>query len=718
MEAIVHGIHGDAFAVLGPHPVDAPGDTTVWEVRAFLPQAKNAWLVTDDSRLPMPRKHREGLFVAGLSSEPGRYQFEVELADGSLSRLEDPYRFGPIITDHDLHLHAEGTLYEAWRSLGAHLAELDGVAGVRFAVWAPNAQNVCVAGDFNSWDARRHPMRLRNSGIWEIFIPGPQLGQPYKYLVRSKFGGHQQFKFDPYAFGSEVPPNSASVITDITYEWNDGDWMAARAEAQPLKSPYSVYEVHLESWMRGPGGAPLTYSQMAVKLVEYVKQLGYTHIELMPVTEHPYSGSWGYQVVGYFAPTARFGSPVEFKSLIDTCHRNGIGVIMDWVPAHFPKDAHGLAFFDGTALYEYADTRKGEHKEWGTLIFNFSRHEVKQFLISSALFWLKEYHIDGLRVDAVASMLYLDYNRKPGQWVPNPFGGRENLEAMDFLRRFNELAHEVPGVVTIAEESTSFPGVSRPVYANGLGFTMKWNMGWMHDMLDYFSIDPIYRRFHQNKITFSLMYAFSENFLLPISHDEVVYGKRSLLSKMPGDEWQKFANARAFLGYMYTHPGKKLLFMGSEIGDRNEWNSAAGVPWQILQHAKNAGLQHFIVQLNRVYREQPALYEVDFEHNGFEWIDFSDAEQSVISFLRRANDNHDELVVVCNFTPVPRYDYEIGVPASGFYQEVLNSDAREFGGSGMGNKGGVTAKEQPKHRRPASIRITLPPLGVMIFKRV
>ncbi len=718
MEAIVQGVHGDAFAVLGPHLVDAAEDGTAWEVRAFLPQAKNAWLLLDGTRTPMLKKHREGFFVAEQTEEPGHYQIEIELWEGSLALLEDPYRFGTIITDFDLHLHAEGTLYEAWKSLGSHLAALDGVPGARFAVWAPNAACVSVVGDFNEWDPRRHPMRLRNSGVWELFIPGVGAGQAYKYQVRSRLGGYTQQKFDPYAFGSEVPPRSASIVTDLAaYEWQDGEWMGARAESQPLKSAYSVYEVHLESWMRGPGGAPLTYQQMSAKLVEYVKRLGYTHIELLPVTEHPYSGSWGYQVVGYFAPTSRFGTPLEFKAFIDTCHRNGIGVIMDWVPAHFPKDAHGLAFFDGTALYEHADPRIGEHKEWGTLIFNFGRNEVKQFLISSALFWLKEYHIDGLRVDAVASMLYLDYSRKPGEWLPNKFGGRHNLEAIDFLRRFNELAHEVPGAVTIAEESTSFAGVSRPVYANGLGFTMKWNMGWMHDMLDYFATDPIYRRFRHTQITFSLLYAFTENFLLPISHDEVVYGKRSLLAKMPGDEWQKFANVRAFLAYMYTHPGKKLLFMGSEIGDYGEWNSAAGVPWQILQFPMHAALQRFVVELNRIYREQPALYEVDFEHNGFEWIDFSDVEKSIISFLRRGNDSHDELVIVCNFTPVPRYDYEIGVPSAGYYREVLNSDARDFGGSGMGNNGGVTAHELPRHNRPASIRITLPPLGVLIFRR-
>ena len=736
MEAIVNGTHGDAFAVLGPHlvdsdPVPAPSalasvaievgaalgslkaetlkptgfvppkitkrSQTSWEVRSFLPQAKSAWLLTGKLRLEIPKKHRDGLFIAELEQEPDHYRFEIERWDQSTATIEDPYRFGPIISDFDLHLHAEGTLYEAWKSLGAHTAVLEGVDGVRFAVWAPNAGYVSVAGDFNEWDTRRHPMRRRNSGVWEIFLPGAHTGQAYKYLVRSH-SGYQQLKSDPYGFASEMPPKSASAVADLDkYSWNDAAWMEARANAQLLKTPMSIYEVHLESWMRGPEGQPLTFVQMAVKLVQYVKRMGYTHVELLPISEYPYSGSWGYQVVGYFAPTARFGSPDDFMYFVDACHQAGIGVIVDWVPAHFPKDAHGLAFFDGTALYEHADPRKGEHLDWGTLIFNFGRNEVKQFLISSALFWLKQYHIDGLRVDAVASMLYLDYSRKQGEWIPNKYGGRENLEAIDFLRRFNELVHEIPGAMTIAEESTSFPAVSRPVYSNGLGFTMKWNMGWMHDMLDYFSVDPIYRKYHQNRITFSLIYAFSENFVLPISHDEVVYGKKSLISKMPGDDWQKFANVRAFLAFMYAHPGKKLLFMGCDIGDYDEWNAAGSVPWQILQYPLHSGLQAFVKELNRVYREQPAFYEVDFDHTGFEWIDFSDTEKSIISFLRRGNERSEELIVVCNFTPAPRYGYEIGVPTAGYYREILNSDSERFGGSNLGNGGGAMAVESPKH---------------------
>ena len=722
MEAIIGGYHGDAFSVLGPHPMTTETGSTAWEIRAFLPQAKAAVVVpAEGPEIPMRKRHREGLFVATLDAEPGAYQFRIEgwgAGDGSGEKtIEDPYRFGPIITDFDLHLHSEGTLYEAWNSFGAHLATLDGVPGVRFAVWAPNAATVSVAGDFNEWDPRRHVMRLRNAGVWEIFLPCAKAGDSYKYFVRSKADGSQQMKADPWAYRSETPPRSASVICDTSgYQWRDEAWMEARAEKQWLREPVSIYEVHAESWMRGPAGEPLTWREMAFKLVEYVKRVGYTHVELLPVQEHPYSGSWGYQVTGYFAPTARFGTPEDFMHLVDAFHEAGIGVILDWVPGHFPKDAHGLAHFDGTALYEHADPRQGEHTTWGTNIFNFGRNEVREFLISNALFWLKRYHIDGLRVDAVASMLYLDFMREHGEWIPNRHGGRENIEAIEFLRRFNELAHTVPGAITIAEESTSFTGVSRPVYAGGLGFTMKWNMGWMHDMLDYFAVDPVYRKFHHNKITFSIMYAFSENFVLPISHDEVVYGKRSLLWRMPGDEWQRFANVRAFIAYMYAHPGKKLLFMGCDIGDYNEWNHNAAVPWQVLQFPLHGGLQKCVQELNRIYREEPALHQVDFEYAGFEWIDITDIEKSVISFIRRADKADDFIVFVCNFTPVPRTNYEVGVPKAGFYKEILNTDAGAFGGSNMGNAGGVDSQAVPRHHRLHSISITLPPLSVIAFK--
>jgi len=721
MEAIVGGYHGDAFSVLGPHPVTTETGKTEWEIRAFLPQARSAAVVTGAAEvagIPMEKLHRDGFFTAALKKEPGAYRFRIEDYHGGEHILEDPYRFGTIITDFDLHLHGEGNLQSAWNSFGSHLTALEGVSGTRFAVWAPNAIVVTVVGDFNDWDTRRQPMRLRTSGVWEIFIPAAKEGDSYKYFIKSRFSGYQILKADPFARRTEVPPKTASIVCDLSrYVWRDEEWMEERASKKLLREPVSIYEVHLESWMRGPAGQPLTYGELAVKLVEYVKRMGYTHIEMMPIQDYPFSGSWGYQVTGYFAPTARFGEPDDFMHLVDACHQAGIGVIIDWVPAHFPKDAFGLAWFDGTALYEHANPVQGEQKEWGTLIFNFGRNEVREFLTASALFWLKQYHIDGLRVDAVASMLYLDYCRKPGDWIPNRFGGRENLEAIEFVRRFNELAHEVPGAITIAEESTSFPGVSRPVYLNGLGFTMKWNMGWMHDMLDYFSEDPVNRKYFHNKITFSLMYAFSENFVLPISHDEIVYGKRSLLSKMPGDEWQKFANVRAFLAYMFAHPGKKLLFMGNDIADYNEWDHNVSVPWRLLQFPLHAGVQAFVRELNRLYREEPALHQVDFEYSGFEWIDFSDVEKSIISFLRRAEKPGDDLIFACNFTPVPRMNYRIGVPEAGFYREVLNSDAAVFGGSNMGNLGGVAAEPVKAHRRPCSIAITLPPLGVVAFKR-
>jgi 1,4-alpha-glucan branching enzyme len=705
IEAIAGGYHGDSFHVLGPHSVTR----NEWEVRAFLPQAESAAVVLDGTPTPMEKLHPDGFFCASLKGAPAPYSIRAHLWKGGEVEIDDPYRYGPQISDADLYLHTEGTLFEAYRTLGAHVTE----GGVRFAVWAPNALNVLVVGEFNEWDIRRHPMRWRNGGVWELFIPGLGEGVTYKYHVRSKFGGYQQLKADPYAFLCEAPPKSASVVWKCgKYQWGDEAWMESRGAKDWLKLPMSVYEVHAGSWMRG-----LSYREMAVKLVEYVKLMGYTHIEFLPIMEHPFSGSWGYQVIGYFAPTARFGNPDDFKYLVDCCHRAGIGVIVDWVPAHFPKDAHGLDFFDGTALYEHADPRKGEMREWGTKIFNYGRNEVRSFLISNALFWLKEYHIDGLRVDAVASMLYLDYSRKPGEWIPNQYGGNENLEAIEFLRTFNEHAHKAPGAFTAAEESTAFPGVSKPVYLSGLGFTMKWNMGWMHDMLDYFSYDPVYRKFHQNAITFSMVYAFSENFVLPVSHDEVVYGKRSLLGKMPGDEWRQFANVRAFLAYMWAHPGKKLLFMGQEIGQRDEWNHDGSIPWEILEFDYHRKLQSMVRELNRIYRASPALYEVDFHYSGFEWVDFHDGESSVIAFLRKAEDPKDFLLFCCNFTPVPRQGYEFGVPEAGFYEEILNTDSELFGGSNIGNGGMVSSRPIPKHDRQQSIAVTLPPLAVVAFRK-
>ena len=718
MEAIVGGYQEDAFGILGPHRVRRRGAQARWEVRAFLPQAHSAEVVAGSQRAPMAKKHAQGFFCASLNGEPEPYRIHAVLADGRQIEIDDPYRFGPQLSASDLYLHGEGTLHEAWHALGAHLAESDGVAGARFAVWAPNAECVSLAGEFNDWDTRRHPMRRRDGGVWEIFIPGLGEGTPYKFHVRSRIAGYQQLKADPYAFYCEVPPKSASVVWNPDkYQWGDAAWMEARGKIDWLKSPISTYEVHLESWLRGPHGETLTYREMAVKLVEYVKLMGYTHIELLPVMEYPFSGSWGYQVIGYFAPTSRFGTPDDFQYFVDRCHQAGIGVIVDWVPAHFPKDAHGLVFFDGTALYEHADWRKGEQREWGTLVFNYGRNEVRSFLMSSALFWLRQYHIDGLRVDAVASMLYLDYSRKAGEWIPNQFGGNENLEAIDFLRRFNELAHQVPGAFTLAEESTAFPGVSKPVYLNGLGFTMKWNMGWMHDMLDYFSNDPIYRKYHQNAITFSLLYAFHENFVLPISHDEVVHGKGSLLNKMPGDEWRQFANARAFLAYMWAHPGKKLLFMGQEIGQREEWDYTAAVRWELLEFDLHRKLQTLVRELNRLYRAQPALYQVDFHHSGFEWVDFHDSQNSVIAFLRRAEDPSDFLLFCCNFTPVPHQGYEFGVPEEGSYEEILNTDSETYGGSNVGNAGLVSSQPKPVHGRAFSIAVTLPPLAVVAFRK-
>ena len=596
--------------------------------------------------------------------------------------------------------------------LGSHLF----AGGVRFAVWAPNAKEVSVIGNFNEWDRKAHPMQIRDGGVWELFIPDLVQGDHYKYCVTAK-DGHQQEKADPYAFFSETTPRTASIVWPLfAHVWNDADWMASRGSRDVLREPVSVYEVHLESWKRTATHESLTYRELADQLVPYARDLGYTHLELLPVMEHPFSGSWGYQVTGFFAPTSRFGTPDDFRYFVDQCHQAGLGVILDWVPGHFPRDAHGLWHFDGTALYEHADPRQGEHREWGTLIFNYGRNEIRNFLLSNALYWLREFHIDGLRVDAVASMLYLDYARKPGEWIPNQYGGRENLEAIDFLKRFNELAHQEPGAITIAEESTAWPGVSRPVYAGGLGFTMKWNMGWMHDMFDYFAKDAVFRKYHQQLITFSMLYAFTENFMLPVSHDEVVYLKRSLIYKMPGDEWQRFANTRAFLAYMFAHPGKKLMFMGTEFGQTAEWNHDGQVEWNLLRYPLHSSLQTMVRELNWLYRREPALYQVDDSHSGFEWIDLQDAESSVITFIRFAQDRSDLIVFACNFTPVPREGYRVGVPRGGLYREIFNTDSELFGGANLGNAGAVMAEDVPCHGRPASIVITLPPLAVVAFK--
>ncbi|MCW5962917.1 MAG: 1,4-alpha-glucan branching protein GlgB [Bryobacterales bacterium] len=720
MEALVGGYHSDPFAVLGPHKeTEGKGRkaAAAWTITTFQPQAESVEVLLAGKAEPMERVHPQGLFRWRGAAEPGHYRLRTHRYQGGIIDIEDAYRFPALLSDFDIHLHGEGTDSETYSKMGAHLREMDGVAGASFVVWAPNAEIVSVVGEFNDWDTRRHPMRLRDGGLWEVFLPGVVQGTAYKYFVRSRVQGYRQLKADPYGFYMEVPPKSASIVWDVDqYQWNDTAWMEERAQKNYLKEPISVYEVHLESWLRSPEGYWLSYRDLCKTLIPYVKEMGFTHIELLPVAEHPFSGSWGYQVVGYYAPTSRFGNPDDFMHFVDQCHQNGVGVYVDWVPGHFPKDSHGLAYFDGTHLYEHADPRMGEHKDWGTLIFNYGRNEVKTFLVSNALFWLRKYHIDGLRVDAVASMLYLDYSREAGQWIPNKYGSNENLEAMEVLRRFNELAHQIPGVVTAAEESTAFPGISRPVYLGGIGFTFKWNMGWMHDMLDYFEKDPVFRKFHQNSVTFSLLYAFTENFILPISHDEVVHGKRSLVGKMPGDEWQRFANARAFMAYMFTHPGKKLLFMGSDVGQHEEWSSGTQVKWELLQYPPHRGLQLTLKKLNEVYRKEPALHEVDFHWTGFEWIDIHDVDNSVISFLRRAENQDDYLVVVCNFTPAVRYGYRIGVPDGGWYDELINTDDAEFWGSGVVN-GALMADEVPTHGRAYSVQLTLPPLGVTILKR-
>jgi 1,4-alpha-glucan branching enzyme len=626
-----------------------------------------------------------------------------------------------LLTDDDLYLFNEGNHYRLYQKLGAHGLKHNGVAGTYFAVWAPDAAQVWVTGDFNGWDKGSHPLAHRaQSGIWEGFIPGLGPGALYKYHVASKYGSYRVDKADPFAFAFEGPPRTASIVWDLDYAWEDGDWMASRHRANALDAPQSVYEVHLGSWRRVPeeGDRFLTYREMAPLLAEHVQRLGFTHVEFMPIMEHPFYGSWGYQTTGYFAPTSRYGAPQEFMFLVDYLHRHGIGVILDWVPSHFPADEHGPGFFDGTHLYEHADPRQGFHPDWKSAIFNYGRNEVRCFLMSSALFWLERYHADGLRVDAVASMLYLDYSRKEGEWLPNQYGGREDLEAIAFLRQFNtEVYKSFPDVQTAAEESTDWPMVSRPIYVGGLGFGLKWDMGWMHDTLKYMAVDPVFRRYHHNTLTFRMLYAFQENFLLPLSHDEVVYGKGSLLTKMPGDEWQKFANLRLLFGYMYGQPGKKLLFMGGEFGQWSEWYHEASLDWHLLNDPRHAALQRWVEDLNRTYRQEPALFTQDFTPTGFEWIDCNDVMQSVITFLRKGREG--ELVVVaCNFTPMPRYNYRVGVPTSGFWQETLNSDAVSYGGSGHGNLGGLEAAPIPCHGRLHSLNLTLPPLGVVFLKAV
>ncbi len=625
-----------------------------------------------------------------------------------------------LLTDDDIYLFNEGNHFRLYEKLGAHPLTVGGAEGTYFAVWAPDAEHVSVTGTFNRWDKTSHLLRPRgDSGIWQGFIPGVGKGTLYKYHVRSRFNGYRVDKTDPFAFFNEIPPKTASIVWDLEYAWGDQDWMANRRGRNRLDAPMAIYEVHLGSWRRVPEEAnrSLSYRELAPQLAEHMSQMGFTHVEFLPVMDHPFFGSWGYQTTGYFAPSGNYGTPQDFMYLVDYLHQHGIGVILDWVPSHFPTDEHGLGYFDGTHLFEHSDPRQGIHPDWGTLVFNYGRNEVRSFIISSALFWLDKYHADGLRVDAVASMLYLDYSRKEGEWIPNQYGGRENLEAIGFLRRFNEEVYKgYPDVQTIAEESTSWPMVSRPNYVGGLGFGLKWDMGWMHDTLEYMSQDPIFRRYHHNKLTFRMLYAFHENFVLPLSHDEVVYGKGSLLRKMPGDDWQKFANLRLLFGYMYAQAAKKLLFMGGEFGQWREWVHDGGLDWDLLEHAPHAGLQRWVADLNRLYRSEPALHELDLDPAGFEWIDCQDAESSVISLIRKGRSTSDIILVSCNFTPVPRPNYRVGAPRGGFWREVLNSDAPLYGGSGQGNFGGIETVPIGLHGRPYSLTITLPPLGAVYFK--
>jgi 1,4-alpha-glucan branching enzyme len=728
LNSFLSGTHSDPFRILGPH---RRGDDLV--IRVFRPDAEKIDIVLAaapkafgggeqdrQSAVAAEKVHRDGFFCAAVPGATRDLDYRVQITkwDGSKESAADPYQYGPIMGEIDLHLFAEGQHWQLYEKFGAHLRKIGKERGVYFAVWAPNAQRVSVVGDFNGWDGRVNPMRrLLGSGVWELFLPGLKESAHYKFEIRAQSGA-LLLKSDPFAFFNQHGISTASLVYDLSrYHWSDDAWMESRPKRDWPKSAINIYEVHLGSWRRhAKEDRFLSYLELTETLIPYVLEMGYTHIELLPIAEHPFEGSWGYQVTNYYAPTSRFGTPDELRHFIDKCHQVGIGVIMDWVPAHFPKDAHALAEFDGTDLYEHMDPRQGEHQDWGTLIFNYGRNEVRNFLIANALFWLDKYHIDGLRVDAVASMLYLDYSRKAGQWIPNVFGGRENLDAIHFLKRCNEVCYErFPGVMTIAEESTSWPGVSRPTYLGGLGFGFKWNMGWMHDFLEYMSLDSIYRRFHHGNITFSLLYAFQEHFILVLSHDEVVHGKRSLLSKMPGDEWQKFANLRMFYAWMCGQPGKKLLFMGSEFGQWHEWNHDTSLDWNLLDLPRHDGLRRLVQHLNFTYKNEPALWEMDDSYEGFEWIDFHDADNSVVSFLRKSSAG-EIIVFIVNATPVVRHNYRLGVPHAGSYREIINSDADTYGGSNVGNYGGVQSEDRQWMGREHSILIHLPPLATLAFK--
>ncbi len=713
LQRILDANHHDPFSVLGRH---SNGKEEI--IRAFIPRAKQVQIA--DTKIQLQRIGNTDLFQ--WTGRPGQlkkhYRISWTNENNQIHSKFDPYCFEPVLSEFDLHLFGEGKHWHAYHFLGARIIDVEGIRGVLFATWAPNAERISVVGDFNNWDGRCHPMRSRgDSGIWELFIPELTAGNMYKFEIRSHINNQLLLKTDPYGRAFELRPGTASIITsDNEFQWNDDAWINHREKRDWLHEPMSIYEVHLGSWQKDEQGNFLNYRELATRLVKHVTQLGFTHIELMPITEHPFDGSWGYQTTGYYAPTSRFGSPDDFRFFVDYCHTNGIGVMLDWAPGHFPKDAFGLARFDGSALYEHEDPRLGEHKDWGTLIFNYGRNEVRNFLFSSALYWLEEFHLDGLRVDAVASMLYLDYSREADEWVPNKFGGRENLEAIQFIRQLNEVTHEKhPGSLIMAEESTSWPMVSRPIYLGGLGYSMKWNMGWMNDTLDYFSKDSIHRHYHHDLLTFSLLYAFTENFILPFSHDEVVHGKGSMLYKMPGDEWQRFANLRLLYCYMFTHPGKKLLFMGCEFGQGNEWNEAEQLDWHVLDYPLHRGVQNIVGDLNKLYCNTPALHRHDFDGQGFEWIDCHDASQSILTYMRR--DGDDTVLVVLNFTPVPRHNYRIGIPSEGVYEEILNSDSEYYGGSNLGNGQHIQSQPQEWMNQPHSLELTLPPLASIILRK-
>ena len=728
--------HESPFSILGPQPFKDK-----WIIRIWMPEASEVELITQQTKIKLQNPNHEWIFEGVLEKDPGT-DYQIKVNRGGIEHVQhDPWSFRKEwMGEIDRHLFAEGNHHHIWRKMGAHLTEINKKQGVMFCLWAPHAKSVSVIGDLNSWDGRHHPMQKRLGGIWELFIPGLSEGDLYKYEIRTE-KGHCYEKADPYGFQHEVRPAKSSVISKIdSFQWNDQSWISNRDNRDPLEQPISVYEMHLGSWMHAssddpfinsngehrdpvpaadmkPGSRLLTYKELANKVIPYVKERGFTHIELMPISEHPFDGSWGYQVTGWYAPTSRFGSPDEFRAFVDSCHKEGIGIILDWVPGHFPKDQHGLAYFDGSHLYEHSDPRVGEHKEWGTLIFNYSRNEVRNFLVANLIFWFDQFHIDGIRVDAVASMLYKDYLRPEGEWIPNEDGGNENFEAVRFLQQANHvLFQHFPGALSIAEESTTWTGVTKPTDMDGLGFNLKWNMGWMHDMLDYFEIDPWFRQFNQNNITFSICYNFTENFMLALSHDEVVHGKSHLLHKMPGDDWQKYANTRALLAYMWTHPGKKTIFMGMEFGQRQEWNVWDDLQWDLLNYEPHKGIQKLVDDLNNLYKREPALWRNDFDEYGFQWIDCDDNKNSVISFMRREKTDGEWLVIVANFTPQNHSNYRIGVPVDGFYEEIFNTDASQYGGSNLGNMGGKSTDLYNIHGYENSIDLCLPPLSVLVLK--